>query len=318
MASTYSTSLRLELIGNGDQSGTWGTTTNTNLGTLIEQAITGVQNIVMTDADYTMSNYNGVSDEARNAVLVVTGSFSANRNLIAPAVNKTYVIYNNTSGGYTLTIKTASGTGIAIPNGATQIVYCNSTNFFLAASQTNVAAGTGISVSTVGTTATVTNTGVTSLTGTSNQITVSASTGGVTLSTPQAIGTSSAVNFGSVTTTGAISSSGSTVSDSLGNLRNLPILNKTSFYALSTSDAGQVVSITTGGVSVPASSFTAGQAVTIYNNSGSSQTITQNAGATMYLAAYGTTGNRTLAAYGMATIICIASNTFVISGSGVS
>lgn len=200
MASTYSTALRLELIGNGDQSGTWGTTTNTNLGTLIEQAITGVQAIAMTDADYTMSNYNGVSDEARNAVLVVTGAFSANRNLIAPAVNKTYVIYNNTTGGYGLVIKTASGTGVTIPNGATQIVYCNGTNFYLAASQTTVAAGTGISVSTVGTTSTVTNTGVTSITGTTSQIVASASTGGVTLSLPSLINVNTSGNAATATT----------------------------------------------------------------------------------------------------------------------
>ena len=68
MASTYSTSLKLELIGNGEQSGTWGTTTNNNFGTLVEQAITGVQSITMSDAPYTLTNYNGISDEARNAV----------------------------------------------------------------------------------------------------------------------------------------------------------------------------------------------------------------------------------------------------------
>ena len=60
MSSTYSTSLKLELIGNGDQSGTWGTTTNNNLGTLLEQAITGVQSITMSNADYTLSNYNAI------------------------------------------------------------------------------------------------------------------------------------------------------------------------------------------------------------------------------------------------------------------
>jgi hypothetical protein len=74
MASSYSPSLKLELIGNGDQSGTWGTTTNNNLGTLLEQAITGVQSITMSNADYTLTNYNGTSDEARNAVLVVGGT----------------------------------------------------------------------------------------------------------------------------------------------------------------------------------------------------------------------------------------------------
>jgi hypothetical protein len=130
MASTFSPSLKLELIGNGDQSGTWGTTTNTNLGTLLEQAITGVQSIVMTNSDVTLTSLNGTSDQARNAVLVVTGTNSAVRNIIAPAVTKTYIISNNTSGGYAVNIKTAASAGVSIDNGVTMIVYCNGTQFF--------------------------------------------------------------------------------------------------------------------------------------------------------------------------------------------
>jgi len=130
MASTYSTSLKLELIGNGDQSGTWGTTTNNNLGTLLEQAITGVQSIVMSNANYTLTDYNGVSDEARNAVLVVTGTNSAIRQIICPLVNKLYVVTNNTSGGYAVTIGGSTGSTVSIPNGVTAQVYCDGTNFY--------------------------------------------------------------------------------------------------------------------------------------------------------------------------------------------
>ena len=93
MSSTYSTSLKLELIGNGDQSGTWGTTTNNNLGTLLEQAIVGQTTITMANADYTLSNYNGTSDEARNAVVVITGNQNATYNVICPAVQKLYKVY---------------------------------------------------------------------------------------------------------------------------------------------------------------------------------------------------------------------------------
>jgi hypothetical protein len=132
MASTYSTSLKLELIGNGDQSGTWGTTTNTNLGTLLEQAITGVQAITMVNANVTLTSLNGASDEARNAVLVVGGTNSAIRNIIAPAVNKTYIVVNNTVGGFAILIKTSASTGLSIPNGATQLVYCDGSEFYLA------------------------------------------------------------------------------------------------------------------------------------------------------------------------------------------
>lgn len=132
MASTFSPSLRIELIGNGDQSGTWGTTTNNNLGTLIEQGITGVQSIVMANANYTLSNFNGVSDEARNQVLVITGTNSAIRQIICPLVNKTYIITNNTSGGYAITIGGSTGSTVSIPNGITAQVYCDGTNFFSA------------------------------------------------------------------------------------------------------------------------------------------------------------------------------------------
>jgi len=129
MASTYSTSLKLTLMGDGDQAGLWGQTTNTNLGTLLEQAITGVTSIVMSDANYTLTSFNGISDEARNAVLVVTGTNNAVRDLIPPVVEKLYTVVNNTTGGYAIRVIGASGTGVNIPNGATCLVYCDGTNF---------------------------------------------------------------------------------------------------------------------------------------------------------------------------------------------
>jgi len=132
MASTFSPSLKLTLMGDGDQAGLWGQTTNTNLGTLIEQAITGVQSITMSDANYTLTSFNGVTDEARNAVLVVTGTNNAVRDLIPPVVKKLYIVANNTSGGYAVRVIGASGTGVNIPNGATQVVYCDGANFIAA------------------------------------------------------------------------------------------------------------------------------------------------------------------------------------------
>jgi len=129
MASTYSPSLKITLMGDGDQSGLWGQTTNTNLGTLLEQAITGVTSITMSNANYTLTSFNGVSDEARNAVLVVSGSNSAVRDLIPPVVKKLYTIANNTTGGFAIRVIGASGTGVNIPNGATCLVYCDGTNF---------------------------------------------------------------------------------------------------------------------------------------------------------------------------------------------
>jgi hypothetical protein len=124
MASTYSTSLKLELIGSGDQSGTWGTTTNTNLGTLLEQAIVGQTTITMANADYTLSDYNGASDEARNAVIIVTGSQNATYNVICPAVQKLYVITNSLSAGATAYFKPVGGSALSVPNGSTVFAYC--------------------------------------------------------------------------------------------------------------------------------------------------------------------------------------------------
>lgn len=130
MASTYSPTLRIELIGDGDQSGIWGQTTNNNLGTLLEQAITGVVTITMVDANYTLTNYNGVADEARNAVIIATGTNSVQRDIIAPLVEKVYTIKNSTTGGYAIRIIGASGSGVVIPNGVTASVYCDGTNFY--------------------------------------------------------------------------------------------------------------------------------------------------------------------------------------------
>jgi hypothetical protein len=129
MASTFSPSLKLTLMGDGDQAGLWGQTTNTNLGTLVEQAITGVTSITMVDANYTLTSFNGISDEARNAVLVVSGTNAAVRDLIPPVQEKLYTVVNNTTGGFAIRVIGVSGTGVNIPNGATCLVYCDGTNF---------------------------------------------------------------------------------------------------------------------------------------------------------------------------------------------
>jgi len=130
MPSTYSTSLGLELIGNGEQAGTWGTTTNTNLGTLLEQAIAGVQSITLTGGDYTLTDFNGLPDEARNAVLVFGGLLAAPCNVIAPAVEKVYIVRNFSNA--TVTVKTSGGNGVAIANAASEVIFCDGTNFFSA------------------------------------------------------------------------------------------------------------------------------------------------------------------------------------------
>jgi hypothetical protein len=131
MSSTYSTSLKIQLVGSGEQSGVWGASTNTNWG-LIEQAVAGVQTITMANSNYTLTNLNGVSDEARNMVLVLTGTNSAIYQVIAPLVPKFYIVSNQTSGGYAVTIGGGTGSVVSIPNGTVGQVYCDGSNFFSA------------------------------------------------------------------------------------------------------------------------------------------------------------------------------------------
>lgn len=137
MPSTYSPSLRLELMGAGEQAGNWGNTTNTNLGSLLEQAITGVGSIPMLDATTTLVSGAGIVDQARNAVLVLTGTLTANRDVIVPSFNKFYAVRNATAGGYSVVVKTSAGTGVMLPNGYTQLMYCDGTNVVLASVRIN-------------------------------------------------------------------------------------------------------------------------------------------------------------------------------------
>jgi hypothetical protein len=126
---TYSDSLKLALIGDGEQTNVWGATTNTNLGTLIEQAVVGVTTIAMTgSADRVLTNLNGASDEARNAVLVITGASSGGYSVILPAgQQKTYIVTNSLTTG-SVNIKPSGGTAATIPNGTTMTIYTNGTS----------------------------------------------------------------------------------------------------------------------------------------------------------------------------------------------
>ena len=132
MASSYSTDLKLELMVTGENAGTWGTKTNTNLN-LLQQAIAGYQDVsiaggaqttalVMTDA--TLSN-------ARNAVLKLSGTITGNQVVTIPnGIEKTYILYNGTSGAFTVEFKTASGTGptFSATDKGFKLVYSDGTN----------------------------------------------------------------------------------------------------------------------------------------------------------------------------------------------
>ena len=130
--STYSTNLKVELIGTGEQTGTWGTTTNSNFSNVFEQSIVGrVAVNFATDANKTLSTSDSVaSQDFRNVYLNLTssGSLTVTRDLIVPTINKNYVIQNNTTGGQSIRVITAAGTGITVPNGSTVPLYVDGTN----------------------------------------------------------------------------------------------------------------------------------------------------------------------------------------------
>ena len=130
--------------------------------------------------------------------------------------------------------------------------------------------------------------------------------------------TSGVVNAASYSVGTSFVANSTAVYDTAGNLRSTPINSQSGAYVLASSDNGKTVSITTGGVTVNGALLSTGQMFGIFNNSGSSQTITSGAGVTMYLGGTATTGNRTLAQYGYATAIMVAANTFVISGAGLT
>ena len=144
MASTYSTNLGIELIGTGDQSGTWGATTNTNFGTLVEQAIVGYSTQAVTDSGSAtvLTIANGASSTGRNYVVELTGTLTTDRTVTVPAVNKPYVFYNNTIGGFSVTVKVSGQTGVVIANGKKAIVYTNTTDVIEVANAPVTEAGT--------------------------------------------------------------------------------------------------------------------------------------------------------------------------------
>jgi hypothetical protein len=130
MSSTYSTNLALELVGTGDQAGNWGATNNLNLGTLLEQAISGYVTQNMPGTDVTLSMFQGASATARNMFIELIGTGGAS--LIVPANKKLYFIYNNTSNA--TTVKVSGLTGVSVTAGTKVILISNGTDIINAVS----------------------------------------------------------------------------------------------------------------------------------------------------------------------------------------
>lgn len=133
MPSTFSTIGRLELMATGEQAGTWGATANNNVFLLLETMVAGrlVLNVAGA-ADVTLTAFNGAIDQSRNRTLELTGVLTGAINVIVPtlavASGKPFLVFNNTTGAFSLSFKTQGGTGLAIPQGSKVACYCDGTN----------------------------------------------------------------------------------------------------------------------------------------------------------------------------------------------
>ena len=127
MADTYTNLLRFAKQTVGGNSATWGTILNTLFDSL-DDAIAGMATVSTTGGTYTLSTANNSDDEARNAILKITGTLVSNSEVVVPAVTKRYTVWNATSGSYTCTVKTSGGTGIAVTQGKVMDLFCDGTN----------------------------------------------------------------------------------------------------------------------------------------------------------------------------------------------
>ena len=131
MASSYSSDIKLELITTGEKAGTWGTITNTNL-QILEQAASGYLSLDVGSADVALALSNGATSNGKNLYYKFTGTLTANRTVTMPdSAERVFIVEDATarsSSNYTLTVKTVSGTGLALPIGSTTVLYSDGTN----------------------------------------------------------------------------------------------------------------------------------------------------------------------------------------------
>ena len=131
MASTFSPNLRIQLIGGGEQANTWGYTTNVNLGTVIEDAIAGFEEITVAASNVTLTEYDGIEDQARKAILKFSGSPAAPRTIYLPVgASKLYIIHN--ACGQTLTVAVTGTPGVTatVPTASVYQVYTDGANVY--------------------------------------------------------------------------------------------------------------------------------------------------------------------------------------------
>jgi hypothetical protein len=131
MPSSYTPNLRLTLPATGELSGSWGVTVNNGITSQTDAAIAGTTTINTwggAGVPYTLTVSNGATDEARRMFIVATGAPGEAKDIICPAVSKLYFVTNSVTGGFDITLKTAAGTGVVVPNGQSMLLRCDGTN----------------------------------------------------------------------------------------------------------------------------------------------------------------------------------------------
>jgi hypothetical protein len=322
MASTYS-DLKIELIGTGDQTGTWGTTTNNNLSIALSEAITGSADVAFSSADVTvtLTDTNG-AQAARNLRLNLTGTSGGARNLILGSgcqIEKLYLVNNGLADA--VTVKNTSGTGIAVAAGKSMFVYNNGTNVLDATTYlSSLTLGSALPVASGGTGLTALGTGVATFLGTPSSANLAAAVTDETGSGALVFATSPTLvtPLLGTPTSGTLSNCTIDGTNKVGYL-NIPQSGsaKTTSYTLAIGDVGEFIELgTSGTIVVPASVFAAGDAISIFNNTGSSISCTCSAVTTVYKA--GTDADIStfsITTRGVATVLFISATVAVVTGN---
>lgn len=247
MPTAYTPILQLALPVTGELNGTWGTVTNDNITSMIEQAIAGLAVInTWTAAVHTLTVANGTTDEARCAILECSGAPGAAASVVCPAQTKLFVIKNSVTGGFAVTLKTPAGTGISVANGTTAILYCDGVNVVSAATSTSFSAGsTGFTPNTA-TTGAVTLAGILALANGGTNAALTATAGAVPYSTASALAFSAVGTSGQVlTSAGAAAPTWSTPAGGVS-LTNDTASTSNLFPTFAAATSGSVSTIFTG------------------------------------------------------------------------
>lgn len=232
---------------------------------------------------------NLIASEYQSAIIVFGVSITASAVLTAnviytipSGVGGVWSIYNNTTGAFTVTFASlGGGTSVVLSQGVSTTVFSDGTNIRLCDDRVSSSAP-----------------------GSNTQVLFNS-------------GGSIAASANLTVSSGTLTASVGFV-DAIGNVRNVPLNSQSAVYTLVASDSGKVISITTGGVIVPSGIFSASNTISIYNNSSSSQTISQGGATLLRLAGTTTTGSRTLLSYGLMTLVCVGGDVFVATGAGLT